>query len=317
MTGNETLQVGYESRFIMVNYNAVMGGQLKAYEIAVYVVLCAFASRTEKTCFPSYATLAAKAGCSRCTAIRAVAHLEKLGFIIKHGQKSTKGDPTSNRYLIRAVATEPVMTEDEAVDGAVEKPPEIKGVVSDSNHPSLPQIPPVVSDKYQGGIRDRHELNVFNYNKPLNQNHSIYPPPAGAESDGLKEAIEYKYFEDNMPDKLPFIDGLMAAIRALQKEDALENRRLLIDINSYIVLEFMEDMKSKTYQQYGTIQRGLKRCLSTFYGGGTQHLQASYSFQRVGVSPLWELKKKTSEPSVRYVPAIVESVPRYIAKIMA
>lgn len=33
-------QVIYESRFIRVNYDAIMGGQLNAFEVAVYVVLC-------------------------------------------------------------------------------------------------------------------------------------------------------------------------------------------------------------------------------------------------------------------------------------
>lgn len=264
MTGNETLQVGYESRFIMVNYNAVMGGQLKAYEIAVYVVLCAFASSTKKTCFPSYATLAAKAGCSRCTVIRAVARLEELGYIVKQGQMSRKGDPTSNRYLIRAVVTESELPVEKPVEHTVETPTETMGVVSDSDHPSLPEIPPVVSDIYQGGIRDRHELNVYNYNNSLNQNHSIFPSPAGEELDKLKEAIEYKYFENNMPDKLPFLDGLMEAIRALHKEDALENRRLLIDINSCTVLEFMEDMKSKSLSAVRNYSAWLKKVFIEF-----------------------------------------------------
>ena len=264
MTENDTLQVGYESRFVMVNYNTVMGGQLTAYEIAVYVVLCAFASSTEKTCFPSYATLATKAGCSRCTVIRAVARLEELGFIVKQGQTSKKGDPTSNRYLIRAVVTACGVPVEKSVDNIVENPSAEVGVVSDSDHPSLPEIPPVVSDIYQGGIRDRHELNVFNYTNSLNQNHSIYPPPTGAELDGLKEAIEYEYFEYNMPDKLPFIDGLMAAIWALQKEDAPENRRLLAGIDSCVVLEFMEDMKSKSLAEVRNYSAWLKKVFMEF-----------------------------------------------------
>lgn len=166
MTDN--FQVGYEGRFVMGNNDAVMGGQLTAYEIAVYVVLCGYASSTDKTCFPSYSTLGAKAGCSRCTAIRAVTRLEELGFILKQGQTSKKGDPTSNRYLIRAVIPAP--------STAVENSSEAEGVVSDSDHPSLSEIPPLVSDRYHGGITDRHELNVSNQTYSFNHNHSLHPP---------------------------------------------------------------------------------------------------------------------------------------------
>ena len=215
-------------------------------------------------CFPSYATLAAKAGCSRCTVIRAVARLEELGFIVTQGQTSKKGDPTSNRYLIRAVVTALGVPVEKYVDNTVENPLAEVGVVSDSDHPSLPEIPPVVSDIYHGGIRDRHELNVFNYNNSLNQNHSIYPPPTGAELDGLKEAIEYEYFEYNMPDKLPFLDGLMAAICALRKEDEPENRRLLADIDSCVVLEFMEGMKSKSLAEVRNYSAWLKKVFIEF-----------------------------------------------------
>ena len=67
-----------------------------------------------------------------------------------------------------------------------------------------------------------------------------------------------------MPDKLPFIDGLMAAICVLQKEDALENRRLLAGIDSCVVLEFMEDMKNKNLAEVRNYSAWLKKVFMEF-----------------------------------------------------
>lgn len=49
---NENFSVRFENRFIMVNYDVIMRGLLTAYEIAVYVTLCAYAT--------SYSTLAGR-----------------------------------------------------------------------------------------------------------------------------------------------------------------------------------------------------------------------------------------------------------------
>ena len=61
----KTLQFRRERPFVMVDYAVVMSGQLSVYELAVYLVLCAYADSREGTCFPSYQTIAGKAGCSR------------------------------------------------------------------------------------------------------------------------------------------------------------------------------------------------------------------------------------------------------------
>ena len=75
----KALQFRRERAFVMVDYAVVMSGQLSVYELAVYLVLCAYADSLEGTCFPSYQTIAGKAGCSRRKAIDAVARLESLG----------------------------------------------------------------------------------------------------------------------------------------------------------------------------------------------------------------------------------------------
>ncbi len=79
----KTLQFRRKRPFVMVDYAVVMSGQLSVYELAVYLVLCAYADSREGTCFPSYQTIASKAGCSRRKAIDAVARLESLGLIRK------------------------------------------------------------------------------------------------------------------------------------------------------------------------------------------------------------------------------------------
>ena len=102
----KTLQFRRERSFVMVDYAVVMSGQLSVYELAVYLVLCAYSDSREGTCFPSYQTIAGKAGCSRRKAIDAVARLESLGLIRKEVRKNPCGDNTSNLYTI--VAAPPI-----------------------------------------------------------------------------------------------------------------------------------------------------------------------------------------------------------------
>ena len=58
----KTLQFRRERPFVMVDYAVVMSGHLSVYELAVYLVLCAYADSREGTCFPSYQTIAGKPG---------------------------------------------------------------------------------------------------------------------------------------------------------------------------------------------------------------------------------------------------------------
>ena len=115
----KTLQFRRERPFVMVDYAVVMSGQLSVYELAVYLVLCAYADSREGTCFPSYQTIAGKAGCSRRKAIDAVARLESLGLIRKEVRKNPCGDNTSNLYTVVAappIAAPPSHAEDTPAD---------------------------------------------------------------------------------------------------------------------------------------------------------------------------------------------------------
>ena len=256
--------VRFGKRFIMVNYDVIMSGLLTAYEIAVYVTLCAYASNTDRSCFPSYSTLARRAGCCRSTAIRAIARLEELGFIEKQNQSSKAGDSTSNLYTIKTAVTmqkeepsnEPFPSEQsETVEKSVDNLPatakevtDSEGMVCDTDQGGVSDTLPTVYDIHHPGVPDTPELYLDNYKDFYNYPHSIYPragAQTGAEREELKEAIEYDYFEQELPDRLAFVDLLVEVILSLRHDDKPENRRLLADLDSLAVIEFREDIKGK------------------------------------------------------------------------
>ena len=268
---------GKTGRFIRLDQETV--GRLRPTELAVYVALCAFADGKNRSCFPSYATLARRAGCSRRTAIRAVSGLEKLGLVIKQEQRSVKGDPTANLYVL----TEQRTLEDR---GTVFREPEVPAVPEkaaepeegqkeqseinslksaqesrrrEEKMPSRPvpachrsddkKSPPPVLNCHHPSDKLAPELEELN--KPQwNKSHSIPPSPAlrrdrERERERVKEKLEYGYFAENMPDKLPFLDKLIAVMLELRREDAPENRRVLEAVDSTVILDFLEEMKGK------------------------------------------------------------------------
>ena len=70
------------------------------YEKVVYMVLCRHANVHTAVAFPSYLTIAKKAGCSRRKAIDAVASIVLKGIINKVPNINSKGESTSNTYEI-------------------------------------------------------------------------------------------------------------------------------------------------------------------------------------------------------------------------
>jgi hypothetical protein len=70
------------------------------YEKVIYMVLCRHANIYTATAFPSYLTIAKKAGCSRRKAIDSVASMVLKGIISKSPNINSKGEPTSNTYGI-------------------------------------------------------------------------------------------------------------------------------------------------------------------------------------------------------------------------
>lgn len=241
------IQAEYENRFVMLNYDAVMGGQLTANELAVYVILCAFASNTDRTCFPSYRTLAGKAGCCRRTVISIVARLEELGYIEKQNQSSGAGDSTSNRYIIKSSVTKAKTDPASVLENTnVDNQSLSAKPVQEVHHSGAPDSPPPVHGLHHCGAGATPELNIFKYTY-FNYPHLSIRADAGEDGtmDLLKTEIDYEYFETELPDRLPFLDSLIAVILSLRREDKPENQRLLAGIDSCAITEFMEDIKDK------------------------------------------------------------------------
>ena len=101
-------------------------------------------------------------------------------------------------------------------------------------------------------------------NKPQwNKSHSI--PPSSAlrrdrERERVKEKLEYGYFAENMPDKLPFLDKLIAVMLELRREDAPENRRVLEAVDSTVILDFLEEMGIECVGMFGRWAYLRRRC---------------------------------------------------------
>ena len=69
--------------------------------IAIYVALSRHANADTRDCFPSYRTLARKAGCSPAMAVKAVKLLCECNIISKTTRTNPDtGRPTSNMYLL-------------------------------------------------------------------------------------------------------------------------------------------------------------------------------------------------------------------------
>ena len=212
----KTLQFRRERPFVMVDYAVVMSGQLSVYELAVYLVLCAYADSREGTCFPSYQTIARKAGCSRRKAIDAVARLESLGLIRKEVRKNPCGDNTSNLYTV--VAAPPIAAP-----------------------PSHAEVTPADAPCSPANAPDSPEPNSENQIH-MSQNHSSIHSV-----EEWKEQIEYFYFEEEMPDSLPLVEMLLGIFSRLeQKPDC---QALTRTIDSCAVLELLEEMREVDWKE--------------------------------------------------------------------
>ncbi|WP_337928368.1 helix-turn-helix domain-containing protein [Anaerotignum lactatifermentans] len=86
--------------FVMVEKDVLFSTELTALEKLVYCVLCAFSDNNTRSCYPSYNTIAEKAGCSKKTAIQCVASLCEKGWMQKMEQWTKKGGHRSNRYFL-------------------------------------------------------------------------------------------------------------------------------------------------------------------------------------------------------------------------
>lgn len=221
--------------FVMVDKAVLMNESLSVYDKAVYCILCAYADKDSRSCFPSYQTIARKAGCSRRKAISVVAHLEELGLIEKKEQRNAIGDSTSNLYMVKPMnASAEQSGKDNALAGEQ-------------------QALPSECDITAQCLFKQKQLNKAQS--------SIYRSEA---FDRLKEQIEYDYFEENFPDRIGFIDSLIGYMLELRQESRPDIRRLLESVDSTVIMEFLEEMKGKSFAGVRNVGAYIKKSFAEF-----------------------------------------------------
>lgn len=221
--------------FVMVDKAVLMDETLSVYDKAAYCILCAYADKDSRSCFPSYQTIARKAGCSRRKAISVVAHLEGLGLIEKKEQRNAIGDSTSNLYTI--------------------KPMNASAEQSEENN--------ALTDKHQA-LPSEYDIStqgLFKQKQLTETQSSIYCTEA---FNRLKEQIEYDYFEENFPDRIGFIDCLIGYMLELKQEGRPDIRRLLDSVDSTVIMEFLEEMKGKSFAGVRNVGAYIKKSFAEF-----------------------------------------------------
>ena len=181
----KNINIKYDVPFTMIDSAILLSENLSVYQKTVYCILCAYASNADKSCYPSYSTIAKKAGCSRKKAIDTISELTKLGFVEKQEQTNAKGENISNIYHIRAC---PPKTVDNSPIGGVQDIP--RGSECD--------IPPGKPDT-PGSVQGTPKLYPKNY-KEFNYNQSITEPTEldeileNCEIDGLNKEKDRDLF---------------------------------------------------------------------------------------------------------------------------
>ena len=238
--------------FVMVESRILQSGELSVYEKMVYCVLCSFADNETGVCYPSYETIAARAGCSRRKAIACIETLAEKGLLRKEERATKNGRNRTNIYYLHE-------GEDEDSDKISD---EFDALVLLDN--SAPDTPSGESDAQsdapcsQGDESGTPELNSQNYT--FFYIPSIYPVGMGR-IDEIKESINYDYFEEFLPKKLPFLDVLCVCILELYDETFACDRKLLNGINGSTVLGFLEHIKGKNYSTVRNMRGYFKKML--------------------------------------------------------
>lgn len=219
----------------MVDKAVLMNETLSVYDKAIYCILCAYADKDSRSCFPSYQTIARKAGCSRRKVISVVAHLEGLGLIEKKEQHNAIGDSTSNLYTVKPM------------NASAEQSHE-NNALADKQQ----TLPSEYAVSAQGLFKQ----------KQLNETQSsVYCTETFVK---LKEQIEYDYFEENFPDRIGFIDSLLGYMLELRQEGRPDIHRLLGNVDSTVILEFLEEMKGKNFAGVRNVGAYIKKSFAEF-----------------------------------------------------
>ena len=215
-----SFKIQYDAPFTIIDRAVLMSEDLDVYDKTVYSILCSYASSVDRSCFPSYQTIARKASCSRRKVIAVIANLEQMNLIEKQEQFNAIGDNTSNLYIVKPMVgagDSPPSDAQRSLPGACHSPPDACGT------PKLYSFNDIQSNDNQSSISVRERLTE------------------------LKKQIDYEYFEEEMPDKLGFIDSLLGYIFELEQEAKPETVRFLSAIDELVMLEFLEEIKGRSF----------------------------------------------------------------------
>lgn len=90
----------YSVPFTMVANELIMCEDMSPILKTVYSIACCYASSQDASCYPSYTTIARKAGICRSTAIKAIRELIAADLLSKETKQNTKQEFTSNTYVV-------------------------------------------------------------------------------------------------------------------------------------------------------------------------------------------------------------------------
>lgn len=174
----------YSTPFTMVSNELILCENMSPTLKTVYSVICCYANIKDSSCYPSYATIAKKAGISRRTAITAIQTLQDCGLLEKETRKNGS-DYTSNVYVIfpwneqaaRYFSAEP---------GEMIAPP--SEMVAPGGGEMIAPPGEMVAPKQKS----------INKNYSLNKNHSFFPTSEANERNEyaqlISENLEIEYY---------------------------------------------------------------------------------------------------------------------------
>jgi len=119
----------------------IHGAELGPYGLAIYYALCRHTD-VDRSCWPSYATLAKETGMTRRQAIHQMNRLIRMGLVTKEPRKDEAGDPTSNRYTITDLVPTKGGDEGDALGSEGDSPPLVNQVHQGSEGDSPKGEPP-------------------------------------------------------------------------------------------------------------------------------------------------------------------------------
>lgn len=241
--------------FVMVESRILLSEELSIYEKMVYCVLCSFADNETGICYPSYETIAARAGCSRRKAIACIETLAEKGLLRKEERATKNGGNRTNIYYLHGEIEDKSTDSNKISDesDALVLPDDSASVTACGESSTQSDAP-----DSQGGESGTPELDSQNYISSYTP--SIYPRDMGR-IDEIKERIDYDYFEEFFPEKLPFLDILCVCILELYNETFACDRKLLNEINGSTVLGFLEHIKGKNYSNVKNVRGYFKKML--------------------------------------------------------